>query len=139
MRLIADSSSIISALIKDSSSRKIINKSSLRFIIPEYIFTEIDEHKEDILSKSKMDRNKLDLMFSMIKEKVEIIPESEIKHRDEAKEIMDKIDPDDTIFVALGLSIKNNGIWSDDKHFEKQDRIKVWKTKDLIEYIKSPD
>ena len=75
MRLIADSSSIISALIKDSSSRKIINKSSLRFIIPEYIFTEIDEHKEDILSKSKMDRNKLDLMFSMIKEKVEIITE----------------------------------------------------------------
>jgi len=135
MRLIADSSSIISALIKDSSSRKIINKSSLRFIIPEYIFTEIDEHKEDILSKSKMDRNKLDLMFSMIKEKVEIIPESEIKHRDEAKEIMDKIDPDDTIFVALGLSIKNNGIWSDDKHFEKQDRIKVWKTKDLLNYI----
>src|SRR3990167_2349888 len=139
MRLIADSSSIISALIKDSSSRKIINKSSLRFIIPEYIFTEIDEHKEDILSKSKMDRNKLDLMFSMIKEKVEIIPESEIKHRDEAKEIMDKIDPDDTIFVALGLSIKNNGIWSDDKHFEKQDRIKVWKTEDLLDYIKSPD
>ena len=82
-----------------------------------------------------MDRNKLDLMFSMIKEKVEIIPESEIKHRDEAKEIMDKIDPDDTIFVALGLSIKNNGIWSDDKHFEKQDRIKVWKTKDLLNYI----
>jgi len=48
---------------------------------------------------------------------------------------MDKIDPDDTIFVALGLSIKNNGIWSDDKHFEKQDRIKVWKTKDLLNYI----
>ena len=135
MKLIADSSSIMSALISDSSSRRIINKSSLQFIIPEHVFTEIDEHKEEILSKSEMDRNKLNLMLSMIKEKMEIIPESEIKQRDEAKKIMDKIDPDDTIFIALGLSVKNEGIWSDDRHFEKQDRIKVWKTEDLLDYI----
>ena len=71
----------------------------------------------------------------MIKEKMEIIPESEIKQRDEAKKIMDKIDPDDTICIALGLSVKNEGIWSDDRHFEKQNKIRVWKTKDLMDYI----
>jgi len=66
MKLIADSSSIMSALISDSSSRRIINKSSLQFIIPEHVFTEIDEHKEEILSKSEMDRNKLNLMLSIV-------------------------------------------------------------------------
>ena len=48
---------------------------------------------------------------------MEIIPESEIKQRDEAKKIMDKIDPDDTIFIALGLSLKNEDISSHDRHF----------------------
>jgi len=44
---------------------------------------------------------------------------------------MDKIDPDDTPFIAAALAT-NSDIWSDDKHFQKQNKIKVWKTEDLI-------
>ena len=43
----------------------------------------------------------------------------------EAKEIMDKIDPSDTPFIALALVVENDGIWSDDRHFEEQNRIKI--------------
>ncbi|MDE1823803.1 MAG: hypothetical protein KGH74_00715, partial [Candidatus Micrarchaeota archaeon] len=46
-----------------------------------------------------------------------------------------KIDADDTPFIALGLAIANDGIWSDDSHFQKQKMIKVWKTSDLIPYL----
>ena len=48
---------------------------------------------------------------------------------------MDKIDPDDTPFIALALAVENDGIWSDDKHFEQQNRIKIWKTGALSKSI----
>jgi predicted nucleic acid-binding protein len=49
---------------------------------------------------------------------------------------MDRIDPDDSPFIALAMSIENEGIWSDDKHFMVQDAIKIWKTAQLFEYVK---
>lgn len=52
-----------------------------------------------------------------------------------AKMIMDKIDKDDTAFVALSLASDNDGIWSDDKHFLRQKIIKVWKTAELLQLL----
>ena len=54
---------------------------------------------------------------------------------DEAKEIIGKIDEKDIQFVALALSIKNDGIWSNDKHFEKQNKIQIFKTANIINII----
>lgn len=31
--------------------------------------------------------------------------------------------------------MKNGGIWTEDKDFEKQDRVKIWKTMDLLELL----
>ena len=45
----------------------------------------------------------------------------------------------DSQFIALALSIKNDGIWSNDKHFKKQKKIQVYKTVDIIKYIENPD
>lgn len=52
----------------------------------------------------------------------------------EAKEIMDKIDANDTPFIAAALS-KNCGIWSDDAHFQKQNKVKAWKTEELLKWL----
>ena len=53
----------------------------------------------------------------------------------EAMKIMSKIDEKDAQFIAVALSIKNDGIWSNDKHFEKQEKIQVFKTIDIIKLI----
>ena len=50
----------------------------------------------------------------------------------EADEIMGEIDKGDVVFIALALSFENDGIWSDDGHFLKQDVIKIYRTCDLI-------
>jgi predicted nucleic acid-binding protein len=54
----------------------------------------------------------------------------------EARKIMDKIDPSDTPFMALALAVENDGIWSDDRHFLRQRRVKTWKTKDLLGLVR---
>jgi len=50
------------------------------------------------------------------------------------EKIMDKIDPDDTQFIAAALAT-NSDIWSDDTHFTKQNKVKVWTTKELIKSL----
>jgi predicted nucleic acid-binding protein len=48
-----------------------------------------------------------------------------------AKRIMDKIDPDDSEFVALALKL-DASIWSHDRHFQAQDRIKIATSGDIL-------
>ncbi len=76
-----------------------------------------------------------DLILKKIKEKLVMLDDNLIKTRwDEAKGIMDKIDPDDTPFIGAALAA-NADIWSDDQHYQKQGRIKVWKTADLVSLL----
>ena len=42
------------------------------------------------------------------------------------------IDIDDAPFVALALSFHHDGIWSNDKDFERQSVVRVWKTDELL-------
>ena len=57
---------------------------------------------------------------------------------DEAKKIMEHIDPEDVTFIATALCQNNAVIWSDDKHFKKQDKIPNLKTCDMINLFSSP-
>ena len=36
---------------------------------------------------------------------------------------MHDIDRDDVMFIAAALAVENEGIWTDDKHFQRQKRL----------------
>ena len=57
------------------------------------------------------------------------------KKMNEGMKIIGNIDEKDAQFIALALSIENDGIWSNDKHFEKQKKIKVFKTIDTLNLL----
>jgi len=135
MRLVLDTNILISALIRESITRKILVMSGIEFLVPEFTFEEIDKHKKQILKKSKLNASQFDFLMMSLKENLTIIPKYEIRKIKQAKEIMDKIDPNDTVFISLALSTFNDGIWSDDIHFKKQNVVKVWNTKELIEFL----
>jgi predicted nucleic acid-binding protein len=77
------------------------------------------------------------LLLDVLLASVQVVPAEEIlkKHK-EAERIMGKIDKDDVPFVAVALSFPNDGIWSEDKHFLKQKKVKVWQTRDLLRFVK---
>lgn len=56
---------------------------------------------------------------------------------DKAYKIMSDVDHCDVPFIALALAVKNDGIWSNDRHFENLKDIKVWKTIDVFKYVKT--
>ena len=135
MKLIVDTNIIISALIKDSITRKIIHhiKADL-FCIP-LQQKELEKYKSLILRRSNLDELELKNLISQLYQKMIPLKDSIILSKmPTAIKIMDHIDPNDTQFIAAALSIKAD-IWSDDKHFQKQNKVKIRKTKDLVTII----
>ncbi|MBI5393507.1 hypothetical protein HZA96_06585 [Candidatus Woesearchaeota archaeon] len=136
MRLIIDSNIIIAALLRDSTIRHLILYSDLELITGEFLEVEISKYKEYIQQKANINETEFFIIFEKIKDKLILIKDELVTKRiDEAITIMKSIDNANAPVLALALSIENNGIWSDDKHLEKQNKVKVWKTKDLMEYL----
>ena len=46
-----------------------------------------------------------------------------------------EIDKKDAPFIATSLAHNNCPIWSDDKHFKLQEKIKVYTTEELINLL----
>lgn len=133
MKVITDVNVILSALIRDSTTRKIILNSEFDFYFPEPSLHKIRKYKEYILEKSGLSEEEFKDLMAILFKYIRIVPTEEIeKNWSEAKKIMENIDPEDVVFIATALSISDSVIWSDDRHFEKQDKIKVLKTEDMI-------
>lgn len=69
-------------------------------------------------------------------EKITLVPFEEFEHEyDRAMRIMETIDQNDAPFLAVALALGMPGIWTEDRHFFRQDLITVYSTRDLIELI----
>ena len=137
MRLVVDTNRIIAALVKDSASRKILLSDKIDFLTIEITKQEIEEHRQELLDKTRLIDEQLNLALSFLFSRVFVVSDIVVESKmDEAKKIMDALDPDDTPFIALALAVENDGIWSDDRHFKQQNTIRIWETKDLLTLIR---
>ncbi len=136
MRLVIDSNRLLAGLIKDSTSRKIILDEQLMFYSPDYLLTEINKYKSYLVKKTRKTEEQIDIVLYSLLENITLVPycefENEMKH---AVRIMEDIDIKDAPFLAVGMAINANGIWTEDKHFNKQDLLKPYSTKDMIDLI----
>ena len=130
MRLVIDTSSIISALIKNGISRRIIVSPLIQFITTDHSSKEISKYKELICKKAKINSNEFDIILNLLFEKITITPKEEYEEFfDEAKTLID--DKNDIPFIALCLASKADGIWSDDTHFKTRKEITIYRTREL--------
>ena len=135
MRLVVDSNILFSALIKDSFTRRLIFHIDAELLTIAFSHKEIMKYKLQIIKKSNMPEEKLEEIFKQLKDRLITIDENLFSNKmKQANEIMGAIDPNDTPFIAAALATGAD-IWSDDKHFEQQNKVKVWKTKDLIQFL----
>ncbi len=136
MRLVVDSNRIIAALIKDGLAITIISSRNISFYSPEYVLEEVEKYLPYIITKSNMSKENVELLFALFSENIETVSDYDIKRKmPEAKEIMKNIDINDAPILACALAIRNQGIWTEDKHFEKQDKTRMWKSIELLDYI----
>jgi len=133
MEIVIDSNIIFSALIKNSKTRKLILEYENYFLFPEYIFFELQNHKNELLKKSQMNKIDFNKLLEILLERVKIIPKSKLlNYKDKAYKIIKDIDINDIEFIACALAYPNSIIWSDDKALKKQSKIKIFNTEEII-------
>lgn len=138
MKLVIDTNIMMAALIKDGLARKIIFFSDIELLSPEFTMDEVYKYKELVLGKSNLTEKEFKVLLSTILEYINIISKSKYEYcLREADMLIGKVDDKDIPVLALALATKNDGIWSDDHHFKKQDKIKILTTQDMIDNFES--
>ncbi|MBR9693445.1 PIN domain-containing protein [Candidatus Woesearchaeota archaeon] len=137
MKIVVDTNILLSALIRDSTTREIVTSSKWEFFYPEVSLHEIRKYQQLVLEKTGLSKAAYEQLLAMLLDHVRLIPDEQLSGKmKEAKEIMQEIDPKDVVFIAAALAIPNSVVWSDDKDFDQQERVTTLKTKDIVEYYK---
>jgi predicted nucleic acid-binding protein len=131
MKLIVDTNILFTFFWDNSLAKKLLMKINLELFSPEFALEEINKYKEDILEKTGISEKQFKQHRRDIAIAVEFIPLEEYKAF--LKQAI-KISPDqnDIDFFALALKLKLP-IWSNDSLLKKQNKIKIFSTKDLLE------
>lgn len=133
MKVVVDTNVIFSALIAAGKTRDLILLEDLDLLIPEFFYNELRNNEKEIISKTSLTESEFSTLLNIFFEDVDVIPKAEFEDEISlAKDIMEDIDPDDVPFVALAMK-KDVRIWSDDKHFQQQETVEVFRTEDLLE------
>ena len=134
MKLVIDTNILISALVKDGFTREFIINQNFKFelISPAYVFSEIAKYKQDILKKTKISEEEFYFLLTTLMKYISVInPFYYNLYLNEANEIIGHIHITDVPFLAVALAF-HCPVWSDDNHFQKQKKVKVLTTKDIV-------
>ncbi len=137
LKLILDTNLVIAALInKYSTIRDLLRSTQIQFYCPQHMIEEIEKYKEYILQKSSLTENEFYFTLYYLLEKVTVVQKECFgENMLEAKEKMEKIDVKDAPFLALALSLPNDGILSNDPHFDKVG-LRRWSVKEILTLLR---
>lgn len=136
MKFVIDTNVLFSAIIRKSITRKVILSDVFDLYVPEYLFEEIDNHKDSILDKAKISGDDFIALITLFQKHVMIVKKDVYLDKTHmAEEIMKGIDITDSPFLALALTL-NCQIWSNDGHFKQQNLVGVYATKGILELLR---
>ena len=79
MEIVLDTNILISSLLKDGLTRKIIFLSPFGMYTVEHAKSEIEIHREELLLKSKLDEKSFDYLNDIIFSRINLVPMQEIE------------------------------------------------------------
>ncbi len=133
--IIVDTNVVLSFLLTNGITRRIIAENPDVFVSSEHCFAELWEHR-DRWNRNKLSDDELLEIVTDIKRLfiMAVSPEVYNPYILEAEKLTD--DKDDAPIIALALAVDNQGIWTyNTKHFRQEifgERIRVLSTKDVI-------
>lgn len=136
LKLVLDTNIIFSALINKSSMiRDILLSDKITFFLPEKVIDEIIKHKELLCKKTGLSQKEVFFTLFYLLSRVRIMEKDAFSNNlEKARKIMEKIDIHDSEFLALALSVENDGIFSNDKHFNDLE-VKRWGVDEVVKWL----
>ncbi len=136
MIFIVDTNIVFAGLLKESITRELLIYSPFILYSPETMIKEIRKYESLIIAKSGLIKTDFEILFTLLTDNINIIEKEDYSGElQEADKLIGHLDKGDVPFLALALSIPNNGIWTEDAHFLKQNKVKVWATRDILEAL----
>jgi len=131
MDLVVDANVLFAALIKKGVSYNFLFSERFHFFTPEYIFEEFEKYKEELLEKTERTTEDFFKLLDIFKRRITLISLEELVDYTKKAEIISP-DPKDIAYIALALKLQC-AIWSNDKKLkEKQNKVQVFHTHELI-------
>lgn len=124
--LVVDANVLMASLIGKGTVfllLKQLNRAGVKLVSPSFLEEEINEHLDEIVEKTKLDKPVLKYLVSELLKLVEIEPKSKYEaYIKQARKICS--DKDDTPYLALSLCLGKAPIWSFDEKL-KEDCSKI--------------
>ena len=135
MDLVIDPNILFAALIKNSVTLELLFREDLHLYAPEFIFEEFTKYKEEIKRKTEKTDDAFEWVLKIFQRRITIFPQEEIlQFTKEARAFSPDIN--DLSYLALAIKL-NIPLWSNDRPLkEKQNKVKVYSTSDLLKILK---
>ncbi len=133
MKVTVDANILFACLIKDEQTRKTWFSQELRLYAPEFIIDEFLKYKELLRKKSGYNTLEFDRLLKIVISQVRLVPDKELAPFLPAAASLIS-DQNDLLYMACALK-EDTIIWSNDKEFKKQARIKTKTTTEMIKEI----
>jgi predicted nucleic acid-binding protein len=138
MKLVIDSNRLVAGVLKDSSSRELILSGRFEFYSPDQLVFEIKKYEDHLTEKGRLEHGQFDTILNALLDNIILVPYGEFKDEfEEAIRIMKDIDVKDAPFLAVGMALGLDGIWTEDRHFLGQDGLRVYATRDMMSMLRS--
>ena len=134
MIFVVDTNVVFAGLLRDSITRELLIDSPFILYAPETMIKEIRKYEDIIIQRSELSKEDFEILFGLLINNINIVEKEKYSEKlEEADKFIGHIDKGDVPFLALALNIPNNGIWTENKkHFESQNRIKIWTTDEIL-------
>ncbi len=136
MELVVDANVLLASLLKEALTRELLLDSRLRLFAPEHLISETLRHlKKDAFLRKRihLSASELEELFYVLTQEIETMPKkSYASFMKEALTLAPH--PEDAPYLALALLL-GVPIWSNDKGFQNQQRVKVYTTSELVRML----
>ena len=137
MELVIDAAILFSFFISESFTRsffKSLYSKGIRLFAPDFLLNELLSLKERICEFCEINEEEFVTSFILLCEVINIVPKSEYeKFLPEAEKLLPE-HLKDTPYFALALKL-GISIWSNEKRFEEQSKVKTFSTHKLKELL----
>ena len=129
-----DTNILISFIKSKGFSRNIILQKRARFFTSDTALKELWDNRDD-WNRGKLKEEEILELLDKLPLFVEVLPLKDLKkYVKEAYNLMKNTDKDDTPILAVALYLKAP-IWSNDAHFKKQNKVKIYNTEELRQLL----
>jgi len=131
--LVVDANIVIAALLRDSTTRKLITVGGLDLHAPAYLFDEVHAHSDELCERTGLSAPGLTEALRILRTYVEEHPRGDYEGLlDRALQILRNTDPRDAPHVALALAIGADGLWTEDRALGDLLGIRTYRTHELV-------